>query len=152
MRSQLIYASRDNRQQTVRQYGEILKFYQSINDRRGQAMALNNVGDFFLRLGESQKAWDSYKRALPLSQEAGDPGVLIATLYNLARADRDLGALDDALAYIKQSIEYYRGPSHEGHQSSVPHLIFCRSSPALRFVCRYFDAAGSPAAGAGLCG
>ena len=101
----VIYASRDNRQQTVRQYGEILKFYQSINDRRGQALSLNNVGDFFLRLGENQRAWDSYKRALPLSQEAGDPAALITTLYNLARADRDLGALDDALSYIKQSLD-----------------------------------------------
>lgn len=101
----VIYASRDNRQQTVRQYGEILKFYKSINDRRGQALSLNNVGDFFLRLGENQKAWDSYKRALPLSQEAGDPAALIATLYNLARADRDLGALDDALSDIRQSID-----------------------------------------------
>jgi len=105
----VIYASRGNRQQTVRQYGTILKFYQSINDRRGQAVALNNVGDFFLRLGENQKAWDSYKRALPLSQEAGDPGVLIATLYNLARADRDLGALDDALSYIRQSLDIIEG-------------------------------------------
>ena len=100
----LIYASRDNRQQTVRQYGKILKFYQGVNDHRNQAMTLNNVGDFFLRLGESQKAWDSYKQALPLSTAAGDQGVLIATLYNLARVDRDLGALDDALAYIKQSL------------------------------------------------
>lgn len=100
-----IYASRGNRQQTVREYGTILKFYQGINDRRGEALALNNVGDFFLRLGENQRAWDSYKRALPLSQEAGDPGVLIGTLYNLARADRDLGALDDALSYVRQSLD-----------------------------------------------
>jgi CHAT domain-containing protein len=105
----VIYASRGNRQQTVRQYGRILEFYQGINDRRGQAVALNNVGDFFLGLGENQKAWDSYKRALPPSQEAGDPGVLIATLYNLARADRDLGALDDALLYIKQSLDIIEG-------------------------------------------
>ena len=48
---------------------------------------------------------DSYKQALPLSEQAGDKGILISTLYNIARTDRDLGALDEALSYINRSIK-----------------------------------------------
>ena len=100
-----IYASQGSRKKTVAQYGKILKFYAAISDRRGQAMALNNLGDFLLRLGEKKNALYSYKQALPLSEQAGDNGVLISTLYNIARANRDLGALDDGLSYVKRSLK-----------------------------------------------
>jgi CHAT domain-containing protein/Flp pilus assembly protein TadD len=101
----VIYASEGNREKTVRQYGKILKFYAAISDRRGQATALNNLGDFLLRLEEKKNALRSYKQALPLSKHAGDQGILISTLYNIALANRDLGDLEDALSYIKQSIK-----------------------------------------------
>jgi CHAT domain-containing protein/Flp pilus assembly protein TadD len=101
----LIYASQGSREKTVRQYEKILKFYAAISDRRGQATALNNLGDFLLRVGEKKQALASYKKALPLSEQAGDKSVLISTYYNIARAHRDLGALEDALSDIENSIK-----------------------------------------------
>jgi len=76
-----------------------------MSDRRRQAIAWNNLGDFYLRSGERQSAVSSYKEALALCEKAGDKGVLISSLYNLARAQRDLGELDLALANIKESIK-----------------------------------------------
>src|SRR5260370_30658810 len=100
-----IYATEGNREQALKQYRKIRRFYQTIGDRRGEAIAENHNGDFLLRLGEKQRALAAYGRALPLSERAGDNGILISTLYNLARAHRDLGSLDIALSYIKQSIK-----------------------------------------------
>jgi CHAT domain-containing protein/tetratricopeptide (TPR) repeat protein len=99
-----MYITAGNREQALKQYWKIRRFYQTIGDRRGEAVAENNYGDFLLRLGKKEAALAAYGRALPLSEKAGDKGILISTLYNLARAHRDLGSLDIALSYIKQSI------------------------------------------------
>lgn len=100
----VLYAAQGNREKTIRQYREILRFYATISDRRRQAMAWNNLGDAYFRFGEKPKALESYKRALPLSERAGDKSVLVSSLYNIARAERDLGALQPALASIEKSI------------------------------------------------
>jgi CHAT domain-containing protein/tetratricopeptide (TPR) repeat protein len=100
-----IYAAQGFRERTLRQYRKVQRFYETMDDRPGQAVALNSTGDFLLQLGERQRALDAYSRALPLSEKAGDNGILISTLYNLARAHRDLGSLEVALSYIKRSIK-----------------------------------------------
>lgn len=101
----LIYASQGSREKTVRQYRKLLKFYAAISDRRGQGMALNNLGDFLLGLGRKQEALDSYKQALPVSEQTGDQELLISTLTSIARANRDLGALENGLSYITQAVK-----------------------------------------------
>lgn len=101
----VIYATQRNRAKTIRQYRKIIRFYSAMSDRRRQAIAWNNLGDFFLRIGERRSAESSYKEALALCEKAGDKGVLISSLYNLARAQRDLGEFDLALANIKESIK-----------------------------------------------
>ena len=100
-----IYASQGSREKTVRQYNRILRFYARISDRRGQATALNNLGGFLSGIGDKSAALILYKRALEFSELAGDKAVLLSTLYNLARAHRDLEAIEDALRYIQRSIQ-----------------------------------------------
>jgi CHAT domain-containing protein/Tfp pilus assembly protein PilF len=100
-----LFAAQNRPEQALRQYQKIRKFYEGIGDRRGQAIALNTHGDFLFDVGKKQQALDSYNRSLPLSEEVGDKDILIATLYGLARAHRDLGSYDVALSYIKRSIE-----------------------------------------------
>jgi CHAT domain-containing protein len=101
----VIYADQGNREKTISQYHKILRFYAAISDRRQQAIAWNNLGNSYFRFGEKQQGLISYKRALALSTQTSDKGVLISSLYNVARAQRDLGALDQALANVEQSIK-----------------------------------------------
>jgi CHAT domain-containing protein/tetratricopeptide (TPR) repeat protein len=101
----VLYAAQGNREKTIQQYRKILRFYASISDRRRQAMGWNNLGDSYFRFGEKQEALRSYKRALPLSEQSGDKGVEISSLYNIARTQRDLGALEPGLASIEKSIK-----------------------------------------------
>jgi len=100
-----IYASKGSRKRTIKQYEKILNFYSRMSDRRGQATALNNLGDFLLSVGDKKRALALYTKALAFSELTGDKAILISNLYNLARANRDLGTLEDALRYIERSIQ-----------------------------------------------
>jgi len=99
-----IYAIQGRHDLAARQYQVVEKFYERIGDQRGRAEALNAYGDFLLRQNQKQRALDAYSRALPLSEKIGDKGILITTLYNLARANLGLGAPEVALPFIKRSL------------------------------------------------
>jgi CHAT domain-containing protein/tetratricopeptide (TPR) repeat protein len=100
-----IYAAQGRHELAFKLYQESQQFYKSIGDFRGQAMALNGLGDFFFQIGKKREALDVYRQALPLSEKMGDNGILLATLYNLARANHALGFHDVALALIKRSLK-----------------------------------------------
>ena len=100
-----IYATQGTREQALHQYQKILRFYTSINDRRGQALALNNIGDLYLSDGRKEEALAFYKRALPLSEQSNERGIEFTTRYNVARAARDTGALDEARSHIEQTVD-----------------------------------------------
>jgi CHAT domain-containing protein len=99
-----IYALQGRHDLAAKQYRVVEKFYESIRDQRGRAVALNSYGDFLLRQKQTQPALDAYSRALPLSEKVGDKGILITTLYNLARANLASDAPEVALPFIKRSL------------------------------------------------
>lgn len=100
-----VYASQGKKRQTLGQYQKILRFYKALGDQRGQALTLNDIGDFFLSLGDAHAAYDSYAKALKPARLSSERGVEIDTLYNLARAARDRGRVDEALSLVEQSID-----------------------------------------------
>ena len=100
-----VYAAQGRHELALQQYQKIQKFYKSISDLRGQAMTLNALGDFYFQIGKKQEAFAVYGQAFPLSEKMGDNGILLATRYNLARANHALGFHDRALSLIKQSIK-----------------------------------------------
>ena len=97
------YGAQGRQQLALEQYQSLERFFQTVGDTRGQAMALNSHGDFFLQLGEKQKALDVFGRAFSLTEKMSDKGILIATLYNLARANEALGSHEIALSLIRKS-------------------------------------------------
>ena len=100
-----IYVSQGKRQTALSRYREVLRFHSLTGDVRGQALTLNAIGDLYLVSGRKRQALVVYQQALPLSERSGERGVEIATLYNLARAERDCGVIDKAKNYIERSIE-----------------------------------------------
>jgi len=100
-----IYEAQKRPEQSLNQYRKIEQFYQSTGDRRGEALALNSHGDFLRRIGEKNQALETYQKALSLSQEVGDKGILIATLYNLALAYRNLDQYEVALSFVQRSLK-----------------------------------------------
>jgi tetratricopeptide (TPR) repeat protein len=100
-----IYALQGRHDLAAKQYHLVEKFYESIGDQRSQALALNAYGDSLFQQKETQRALDAYSRALQLSEKIGDKGILITTLYNLARANLASDAPEVALRFIKSSLE-----------------------------------------------
>src|SRR6185436_14409200 len=94
-----------HQQLALKQYESLERFFRSVGDTRGQAIALNSHGDFFLQLGEKHKALDVFSQAFLLTEKMSDKVTLIATLYNLARANEALGNHETALSLIKKSFK-----------------------------------------------
>jgi CHAT domain-containing protein/tetratricopeptide (TPR) repeat protein len=101
----IVYASQKRPGEAAKQHQKLLKFYETIGDHRGQAIALNNYGDFLLKLSQNQKALETYSQALPLSEKVNDKSILTTTLYNLARAYKALGNYEAGLLFIEQSLK-----------------------------------------------
>lgn len=99
-----VYAEQGKQKEALEQYLRVFRVHASIGDRRGQVTALNDIGNLHFAAGRKQEALEAYKKALPLSKQVGQPGVELDTLYNLARAVRATGSIDDAMVYIERSI------------------------------------------------
>lgn len=97
------YGAQRRREPAVAKFQNSESFFKSIGDLRGQAMALNAHGEFLLQVGENQKALEVFAQAFSLSEKMDDKGILIATLYNLARANEALGLHEVALSLITKS-------------------------------------------------
>ncbi|MDT9252633.1 tetratricopeptide repeat protein, partial [Limnospira sp. PMC 1280.21] len=68
-----------------------------VEDRRGEATTLNNIGGVYSDLGEKQTALDYYNQALPLFRAVGDREGEANTLTNMASLQRSQGELTEAL-------------------------------------------------------
>jgi CHAT domain-containing protein len=98
-----MYGAQGRSQLAFKQYQKLARFFESTGDLRGLAMALNAHGNLLLQLGEKHKALELFDQAFSLSGKMSDKGILIATLYNLARANEALGSHEIALSLIRKS-------------------------------------------------
>jgi CHAT domain-containing protein len=86
-----------------------LNFYQTTGDLRGQTIALNTYGKVLLHSSQTPRALDSFHQALKLSEEVGEQGVLLDSLYNLARTNVALDHPEAGLAFIERSLNIIEG-------------------------------------------
>ena len=100
-----IYALRGRYDLAAKQYQVVEKFYERNGDQRNRALALNTYGDSLFQQKQIPRALDAYSRALPLSEKIGDKGILITTLYNIARANLAADDPEAALPVIKRSVK-----------------------------------------------
>lgn len=101
----IVYAAQGRSKEALQQYNALLKFYERTHNRLGQSVALNELGTFLLQNGKKEEAAKTFQRALPLSEEAADTRTITRTFCNLARAERSLGRIDEALSLINRSLK-----------------------------------------------
>lgn len=104
-----IYGSLGQTRRALDEYDKVLKLYEEFEDRRGQADTLNSIADIYYSSGRARRALGLYQRSLSLSQEAQDSGAEITTSYKLARAERDLGDVTQALSRMDGTIRLLEG-------------------------------------------
>lgn len=100
-----VYVTQKRYQLAEQQYQKITKFYGEIGDSRGQATTANAYVDLLIQLEQLDKALKVSVEALPLSEKAGDRGILINTLYNISRIEFQNGSPEAALKSIRQSLK-----------------------------------------------
>jgi predicted ATPase/class 3 adenylate cyclase len=100
-------------------FEQVYQLYVQTGDRRGQSVALNNMGGAVFENGDSAGAQQYYSRSLELSREIGD-------LLGEGRAYNNLGITavvrdeyDQAEAYYLQALEICRKVGHRSFQASA---------------------------------
>ena len=101
----MVYDASGNKAKALENYTLAQRFYQTQKDLRGEADVLNLIGRVYETRGQRPKGLDSYERALALARQAHYRVAEAATLYNLARAERDNGDLEKARGRIQTAIE-----------------------------------------------
>src|SRR5258708_33371149 len=81
----------------IEKYGQALVFWHSSHSFKKEADALRGIGEVYVTLGEHEKAYDYFKRALPLSRAASDRSTEILILCGIAEEQMELGELEAAL-------------------------------------------------------
>ena len=83
---------------------ESLETYRSINNRRGEALALNEIAVVNVEHGSWRIAFDAYNLARNIFVETGDVYNRVFTDNNLGNIVRDQGREDEALAYYESAL------------------------------------------------
>jgi CHAT domain-containing protein/tetratricopeptide (TPR) repeat protein len=96
------------RRKSVEKYYEALELYRRATDRNGEAQTLDNIGEVYELLGETQKALEKYNEALPLRRAVGDRKGEAQTLYNIGSASDSLGEKQKALEHYNEALPISR--------------------------------------------
>jgi CHAT domain-containing protein/tetratricopeptide (TPR) repeat protein len=92
-----VYRSLGQRQKAVDYFNQALDLHQALGDRRGESIALNNIGATYDTMGERQKAIEYYTKSLAFRRALGDRQGEAVTLNNIALAYNNLGESQKAL-------------------------------------------------------
>ncbi len=99
-----VYDSMGQADKALDYYTQALDLFRAAGDRRGEAFAINGIANINDVRGDKQKALELRKRALMLNREVGNRFGEVSTLFNIARSEREAGALTDARGHIEEAI------------------------------------------------
>ena len=91
-----------------RQFTEAFRTFDKIGDLFGRSKALVYIGDTENRLGNYERALNSYQQGLELKQRIGDREGQASTLSNIGATYKSLKQYDKALKFYNRSIEQYQ--------------------------------------------
>jgi CHAT domain-containing protein len=75
-----------------------------VGERLGEAITLNNIGEVYRLLGETQKALDKFDEALSLSRAVTDRNLESVILLRIARVEQKRGNLTQARQTVERAI------------------------------------------------
>jgi CHAT domain-containing protein/tetratricopeptide (TPR) repeat protein len=102
-----LYDESDENQKSLDNYNQALALFRKVKHPQGEALVLHHLGLLYASSPsseENRKALDYYNQALPLWRESGDRNSEAAALGFLARAERNLGDLNEARRHIEAAL------------------------------------------------
>ena len=98
----------ESRRKAIEQYGEALRLMRKAGDRRGEAMALTNMGTIYNLLSDQQKALNHLDVARSVWHTIGDRHLEAITLLISARVYYALGEPHKVLEFCTQALPVMR--------------------------------------------
>ncbi|MEW6737404.1 MAG: CHAT domain-containing tetratricopeptide repeat protein, partial [Acidobacteriota bacterium] len=99
-----LYLSLGETTKAIDYFKQALSIQETRNDLYGQAYTLTNLGAAYNILGENEKASVFLQRALLLCKQLDNPDIDVKALFTMAKVERSVGRLTDALAKIRAAI------------------------------------------------
>lgn len=94
-----------------------------------QAQTFREIGTAYHRLGDAQRAADSFSQALDLARQIGSPGQQAETLYRWALLDRDHGKDADALQRVREALDIIESVRSRVVSEALRTLFFASKRP-----------------------
>ena len=85
-------------------YNQSLLLRQAVGDKWSEAITLSRIGENYVVWGKPREGLDHSKRALAIHEAVGDRAFKAITLQTMARAQRDLGQLNDARINLEAAL------------------------------------------------
>jgi len=100
-----VFVQKDNYYEAMVNSEKALQLYRSLDDRKGTAGALCDVGIVHYLLGDYDKALDYYLQALKIQEETEDMPGMVRSLNNISLIYSELENYDKALEYNFKCLE-----------------------------------------------
>jgi tetratricopeptide (TPR) repeat protein len=107
--------------------GNALSIFREVDDRVGEAVALNNLGNVYGNLGEKQRALECVEMALPIQRDIGDRVGEAVTLFNIAHIRAGNGELAKAIALLERAVTIDAAIQHPDLASDRAYLEHLRA-------------------------
>ncbi|RQH51418.1 tetratricopeptide repeat protein [Okeania hirsuta] len=126
----------DNQQKALELYEQSLKIYQVIEDKKGKALAIQNMGYRYFLLEDKEKELEFYTEALGIYQEIGDGLGTANILDSLGKVYYFSGDFKKALEFYNQELEILQDVSQFYSQigDSETALILKYRQPIIWFA------------------
>lgn len=112
--------------QALDYYNQALQLWQSVDDRRRQALALTAIGGAYFYLGEKQTALNFHNQAVNLFRTMGDRNGEAVALNGLGYVYTNLGEYPKALDCYGQALQLFRLIGNREYENYT--IIFVGSS------------------------
>ncbi len=97
--------SHDKYHEAIEHLRAALALYDTLGDRTGMAIALDNIGSALHRTGNHAAALDHHSRALAIGEEANDLNSVARTSGNLGNVLLELNDYDAAMTYYRRALD-----------------------------------------------
>jgi len=108
---------------------EGLQLAKNINNRKGEAICINALGNVYFHIGDNVKALEYYLEYLKIKEELKDPDNISVAYYNIAGVYTEEENYRDALIYLFKAMQ---SDIHAKDSSAILYDTYSLSSTYLR--------------------
>ena len=91
----------------LKYYTKCLKAFKQLEDQKGIAQALINIGNIYFVQGNNPKALDNYSQSIKINEQSGNQKEMGTPLMNIGNIYSDQKDDDKALEYYTRSLKIY---------------------------------------------